>query len=248
MRPRHVAHEVRHVLVRRLQHDLGRGSHLYEPTVAHDGDAVTEAQRFVKIVSDEHHRLLQLTAQPNDLVLHLATDERVERRERFVEQHDVGVGGERSGEAHTLLLATAELVRLVVAHTGQSHQRQGVGRHRSSLGTIDATQFETEGDVVEKGAVRQQAEVLEHHAHLVPPQLQQRLVVGLRDVGAVDHHRASGGFDETGDAADERALARARQAHHHEHLARRHVEAHLAHGDHIAVLRFERRPRQIGFG
>ena len=60
------------------------------------------------------------------------------------------------------------------------------------------------------------------------------LLVGCRDVDVADAHRAGGRLDEPGEAAHERRLAAARQAHHDEHLARRDVEIDLADGDDVA--------------
>ena len=66
--------------------------------------------------------------------------------------------------------------------------------------------------------------MLEHHAEAAPAELAQPLLVGLRDVVAIEQDLARGRLDEAGDAADERRLAAARQAHDDEDLARPDVE------------------------
>ena len=48
--------------------------------------------------------------QAEHLVLHVAADQRVERAERLVEQQDLGVDGQRAGQADALLHAAGELV------------------------------------------------------------------------------------------------------------------------------------------
>ena len=69
-----------------------------------------------------------------------------------------------------------------------------------------------------------------------------------RDVLAVDDHLAGGRFDEPADAAHERRLARAREAHHHEHVAFGNVEAHVADRGDATGARFQLGARQIGVG
>ena len=67
---------------------LGR-SELDDRPVAHDRDPVAEPERLGEIVRDEDHRLARLLLEPADLVLHVAPDERVERAERLVVEHDL---------------------------------------------------------------------------------------------------------------------------------------------------------------
>lgn len=90
--------------------------------------------------------------------------------------------------------------------------------------------------------------MLEDHRDLVPPHREQRCLVGSSDVLALDHHLAGGGFDQTGDAPDERALTTAGQTHDHEHLAGGDVEADLAHRNDVAMLGLQLTARQIGLG
>ena len=78
--------------------------------------------------------------------------------------------------------------------------------------------------------MRQQAEVLEDHGELGAPQLTQLLVIGLEDVLTLDDHLACSGIDQTGEAAHERGLSRAGQAHDDKDLALGYVEGHIAHG------------------
>ncbi len=124
-------------------------------------------------MGDEHHRLVDLAAEAHHLVLHVAADQRVERRERLVEEHDRRVGGERPGESDPLLLTAAQLVRLVGAHPAESDQLERLLGRRPPLRLVDAAQLEPEGDVVDQRAVRQQPEVLEHHRDLVAADLEQ---------------------------------------------------------------------------
>ena len=75
----------------------------------------------------------------------------------------------------SLLLAAAQLMRAVAAHLRQPDELQGLVGLASPRGLVDATHLETERDVVDERAVRQQAEVLEHHRHLVAAHVEQRV-------------------------------------------------------------------------
>ena len=74
-----------------------------------------------EVVGDEDHRLLHLLLEADHLVLHVAADQRVERAERLVEQHDLGVGGERAGQADALLHPAGQLVGIRVPPPAEAH-------------------------------------------------------------------------------------------------------------------------------
>jgi hypothetical protein len=76
--------------------------------------------------------------------------------------------------------------------------------------------------------VRQQPEVLEDHRGAVAAQFAQARLVHGADVLTVDRERPGGRLDEAREAAYERGLARAGQAHHDEDLALADLEAHVA--------------------
>jgi hypothetical protein len=85
--------------------------------------------------------------------------------------------------------------------------------------------------------MRQQPEVLEHHAHLVAPQIAQAPRIELDDVGAVDDDLARGRLDEPVEVPHERRLAGTGEAHDHEDLAGPDIEAHVVQADVAAGLR-----------
>src|SRR5439155_21920739 len=72
VRSRHLPDEVAYVVIGWCTDQFGAGADLYEPSVAHDQDPVTEFERLGQVVGNEHHRLTDLVVQPNDLVLHIA--------------------------------------------------------------------------------------------------------------------------------------------------------------------------------
>ena len=105
------------------------------------------------------------------------------------------------------------------------------------LGLRDALDLEAERDVVDHGAVREQAEVLEDHRDRVPAELEQLVAVGGDHVAAVDLDRPCGRLDQPDQRADERRLAGAGKAHDDEHLARVDVDRDIADGGDAAGLR-----------
>ena len=231
-----------------MSHDLLRRAHLDEDAVLHDRDAIPELQRLGQVVRDEDHRLLHLVLQAANLVLHVSPDQRVQRAERLVEQHDLGVGGERPRETDPLLHAARELVGEPIAPALEPHHVEHLGRLRQPSILVDSLDLEPERDVVDDAPMREQSEVLEHHADLGAPHPPQLVVVHLHDVLTIDEHLAGGRVVDPIDHADERGLARARQAHHHEDLALGDIERDVAHGDDAPGLREQLLTRQVGIG
>ena len=82
----------------------------------------------------------------------------------------------------------------------------------------------------------EEAEVLEHHAHLVPAQVDELARVHRHDVVAVDEEVSGGGFHEARYAAHQRRLATPGKSHHHEGLALLHLEGDILHRDDVAGL------------
>ena len=209
----HVLQERLHVLGGRGQQDVLGLAVLDQLAVLQDGNVVAQAQGLVQIVGDEDDGLVQPGLQLEQMVLHLAADQRVQRREGFVHQQDLGVGGQRPGQAHALLHAARELVRILVLEAGQAHLVQPVAGLLLTLGTRHLLHGQPIGGVVQHGAVRQQAEALEHHGHLVLAEVLQFALAHLHHVLAIDQNLARGGFDQAVEVTDQRGLARTGQAH-----------------------------------
>ena len=245
-RLRHVADEVADVVVGRRPHHLVRRPDLDDLAVAHDQDPVAELERLAEVVGDEDHGLAHVAVQPDDLVLHVAADQRVEGGERLVEEDQRGVRGQRPPEADALLHAAGQLVgeRLLVAR--QPDEVDDLLRPGEPLAAGLPAHLEPEGDVVDHPAVRQQPEVLEHHGDVAPPQVAEPGGRHGRHVVALDAHRARRRLDEAGQAAHQGRLAGPGQAHDHEHLAGRHVERHVADRRRAPRTRPQLGPRQVG--
>ncbi len=78
--------------------------------------------------------------------------------------------------------------------------------------------------------MRQQREVLEHHAHLVAADLDELLLRHLQQIAVLEKNFTGGGLDQAGHAAHHGRLAGAGQTHDDEDLTLGDVEVHIAHG------------------
>ncbi len=244
----HLGDEVLDVVVGGLRDDLVGRADLHDLAVAQDHDPVTELERLGEVVGDEDHRLAELAVQPDDLVLHVAPDERVERGEGLVEEQHLGVAGQRPRQSDALLHATGELVGVGLLVALEPHQLDDLGGLGATVLLGDAAHLEAVGHVVDHLAVGQQAEVLEDHRHLLAAYVAQLARRGGRDVHPVERHRAAGRLDEPRQQPDQRRLPRPGQAHHHEDLARRHLEGDVLDPDHAVGLGLEVGSGELGVG
>ena len=108
-----------------------------------------------------------------------------------------------------------------------------------ALALVHALDLQAPGCVVDYGAMGEQPEVLEHHCGLAAAELGELLVVVPEHVLAVYPDFARGGLDEADEAANERGLAAARQAHYHERFAKPHVEADVLERNHASQFRLD---------
>ncbi len=195
---------------------------------------VADAQRLVEIVGDEDDGLLQLVLDLHHLVLHLATDEGVEGREGLDHQQDVGVGGEGSGQAHTLLHAARELVGSVGGVGIEPDECKRFQRRLVTFGLGNALHLQPVADVVDHRPVREEREVLEDHAHLLPAEGLELCTIELLHVDAVDEDLAIRHRVELVDGAQRGRLARPRKAHDDEDLAAVDAEVDVVESDDVA--------------
>ena len=244
----HVAGELADVVVGGGADHLVRRTDLDDLAVAHDEDPVAELERLGEVVGDEDAGLLQLVLEPDDLVLHVAADQRVEGRERLVEEQHPRVAGQRPRQPDALLHAAGELVGVGGLVAAQPHQLDDLGGLGAALLLAHAADLEAVGDVVDDLAVRQQPEVLEDHRDVVAAQVAQLggrrggdVVVGQPDLPGRR-------LDQARQAPHERRLARAGEPHDHEDLAGGDVEGDVLDAHHAAGLLLQVGPRQVGVG
>ncbi|GAB3843790.1 hypothetical protein GCM10027610_057110 [Dactylosporangium cerinum] len=92
--------------------------------------------------------------QPDDLVLHVTADQRVERGERLVEEEDLRIDGEGAGQADALLHAAGELVGVQLLAARQPDQVDHLLCAGPPLRLLLAAYLQPVRDVVQDPAVR----------------------------------------------------------------------------------------------
>ena len=92
---------------------LGRRD-LLHGAVAQHGHAVGHAHRLDLVVRDVHERAVEIALQVLELAAHLEPQQRVERRERLVEEVRARVAHDRAADRDALALAARELRGLAV--------------------------------------------------------------------------------------------------------------------------------------
>ena len=81
--------------------------------VHQDDDSIGQEDRFVDVMGDEQHGGPMTCTESLEQRVHLDARERVQRAEGLVEQHQLRLAHERSGERHALCLAARERERPV---------------------------------------------------------------------------------------------------------------------------------------
>ena len=155
------------IVARPRQVDLDIGLDAPRPRRHHDAPARQE-DRLLDVVGDEEHRLLVVLPDLQEQLLHQPAGLVVERAEGFVQQQDVRIVGERSGNRHALLHATRQLFGKVLAELRQPGLAEVEvddlllprGGHTFAA--------QAEGDVVGHRQPREQGVGLEHHAPVRP--------------------------------------------------------------------------------
>ena len=135
----------------------------------------------------------------------------IKGRGRLVEQHDRRIHAQRPRDRHPLLLTAGKLSGILVRLLGDVHPLEIA--HGDGLGLLArhlAYPDRGKGQVLEDGQVREQVEVLEHHADLAADALDVAQVAG--QFGAVDHDASALVFLQPVDATDQGRLARSRRA------------------------------------
>ena len=166
--------------------------------------AIGQDEGLRLIVGHEDHRRTQTLLKALQLHAHLVAQERVEVRERLVEEQHAGLEDERPGQRHALLLTAGELARVPSSERAEPHQLEHPLDARPQLGRAHPAPAKTEGDVLEHGHVREQRVRLEDQPEIAA------MHGHPRDVLAREDHLPAVGLDEPSHRSQERALATAR--------------------------------------
>ncbi|MDJ0946566.1 MAG: hypothetical protein QNJ30_24215 [Kiloniellales bacterium] len=94
--------------------DLGLGTLLDDLSTEHDHDLVRDRLHRRQAVGDEHAGDLELVLQALQQLQNLLGDQLAEGRSHLVADDQLGLGGERAGDADALLLAAREIAGMAV--------------------------------------------------------------------------------------------------------------------------------------
>ena len=149
-----------------------------------------------------HAGLRQIDHDLQDLLDHFG----IERRCRFVEQHDARIHAQGACNRHALLLATGQLARVFLRLFGNLHPYQIFHRRCLGIGFRHLAHPDRgERAVLEHGQMREEVEVLEHHADFASDLIDALQIVG--EFVAIDDDLPRLMFFQAIDAADERRFA-----------------------------------------
>jgi hypothetical protein len=190
--------------------------------VGHHDDAVRQQHGLIDIVGDHDHGIVEPGVDRHHLVLEMGPGQRVERAERFIEKQDLGLHGERTGEADALLHAARNLRRALVL--GMAHMDQLEAEHgpvMSLAGILGRAKYlvDCEPDILVSGEPGQQRVVLEHHRSVGP---------GLGHLAVLEQHRAGADLGEPGDDVEQCRFPAAGMADDGNVFALRHIERDTA--------------------
>jgi hypothetical protein len=188
--------------------------------------------RFV--VGDHHKGSALVTRQAQHQLEHRVGGAAVEVAGGLVGQHAGRLAGQRTGDGHTLAF-TARQLRRVRAHTRAFRPTclSMASACARAAATGMAAYAQRHGHVVQRAELGQQVvELVDEAQVLVAPQA----LFGRAHAGEVaphQPHRARGRRVQPAQQVQQRALARARRAHHGQRLAALDAHAHAAQHAHV---------------
>src|SRR5262245_52666218 len=141
------------------------GCILDDGTLVHEHDAVGNLAREPHFVGDDGH-CHALLGELDHYVQHLGDHLRIERRGWFVEQHGDRVHCEGASNGNALLLASRQLGWILRRMLGQPHAREQLERLGLRRGPFPPQHLLLcQNNVFGGGHVREELEVLKHHAN-----------------------------------------------------------------------------------
>ncbi len=192
------------------------------------GDFVGEAQ----LMGRDDHGQAVLDREPPDHFQHFVDQFRIERRGRLVEQQHARIGRERARDRDALLLAAGQMPRQGVGALAEADAFEQFARAAVGIGARHAVHpAQRPGDVLQRGQMAEQVELLEHHADADAGALVGERARRQRLAVLAKAHAAAADLDDAGvpafemvDAAQQRALARAAGAEQRDDFADPHGE------------------------
>ena len=176
--------------VARPPQDLVHGALLDDPARVHDRDPVCDLADHGQVVGDVQHRDLLLVPQAEQLGQDPVLGDHVKPGGRLVQHDHVRPGRQRHRDAHPLLLAAGQLVRIPPPEFRPRRQPDPVQQPRRArlaarLRLVGAEHVLDGGGDPER-RVQRLARVLRHVGHQPAPGPAERLLAGQRLAGDLD--------------------------------------------------------------
>jgi hypothetical protein len=193
--------------------ELLGGAVLLDTATVEDDDLVRDLEGFLLVVGDEEGGDVDLVVEAAEPGAELVADTRVEGAEGLIEEEDLRFRREGAGEGDALALAAGELRGVAVCVAVELDEAEEIVDAALDLGPGPLADLEAERDVLPDGHVAEEGIVLEDEAHSAELNGDGGGVLSGED----DASRV--GFLESGDDAEDGALAGARGSEEGDELA-----------------------------
>lgn len=168
--------------------------------------AVGELGQFL-IVRHDNERLSQFVAEFKEELVQFGLVVGVERTRRLVGENHVGLIHQRPRHGHTLLLATAQLVGLVLRTVLKSHKLEEFEGALTEFAMGAAGNHSRNHDVFERREFGEELVELKDESDVLVAEVGQFATVKRQHVGAVDKEAAGVGLVERADDLEQRGFA-----------------------------------------
>src|SRR5262245_16069924 len=152
----------------------------------------------------------------------------IEIARRLVRQQNRRLHHERSRQRDALLLAAGKLDRVMIAALDEADAVEQVFGAGAGGSIEAAAELHRQNDVFKGGKCRNQVIGLEDETEFFPSKLGKLVLTQLRDVLTVDDNAARCRCIETGNQAEQSALAASRRAHDGDELSGGNVKREVA--------------------
>ena len=174
---------------------------------------------------------------PAEQVHHLLSQFRVERRRRFVDEHQRRIVHQGPPDRDSLLLTARELRRQAVAPSPEAELVEQLIGPLLGLG-VDSGSPELADDeqILLRGQERDQVDGLKDEADLIPSEPRQLLVIEFGDVGPADSHAARCRAEQRSCDGQQRGLPRPRRTDEDHHLVVLDGQADVVQRDDLLII------------
>src|SRR5664280_2641135 len=149
-----------------LTEETLRRIHLLEHAVTQHRDALAEGHRLDLVVCHVDGCHAEPLVETSELSTHAHAKLRVEVRQRLVHEERLRLADHRPSHRNSLALAAGKLSRLAIEELVETERVRYVADAPLTIGLVDMTEPQSEGEIPGDGHVRVERIVLEHHREI----------------------------------------------------------------------------------